>query len=130
MGTTSSTCKSPPSSSATSTAPSALLQIYSKLNPAGDRLRTESSDGHVVITLELANGQSRQLLDVQGDPMSYRMSDAYWSPDYRWVVSADFRMLVTTIGAQPITRELTPETTSFYGYDALAWYAVTAADLI
>ena len=42
----------------------------------------------------------------------------------------DTRMLVITTGDIPLTRSLTPPMTSFYGYDALSWYAVTDADVL
>ena len=39
-------------------------------------------------------------------------------------------MLVITTGDPSLTRTLPPPMTTFYGYDALPWYAVTDADLL
>lgn len=99
-------------------------------NPAGERLSTESDMGHVVVKLTSSAGIERTLIDVQGGPETYGMSDAFWSPDGKYVISEDYQVLITTVGAQPVTRRLTDPTTTFYGYDEIDWFAVTAADLL
>lgn len=98
-------------------------------SPAGDRIVTESDSGHAVVTLVTASGE-RTLLDVQGNPQTYGISEACWAPDFQWIMTNDTRMLIITTGEPPLTRALTPPMTTFYGYDALSWYAVTDADLL
>ena len=82
-----------------------------------------------IVTLVTASGE-RTLLDVQGNPETYGIGDACWSPDFQWIMTNDTRMLIITTGEPPVTRALTPPMTTFYGYDALSWYAVTDADLL
>lgn len=98
-------------------------------SPTGERIVTESDSGHAVVTLVSAQGE-RTLLDVRGNPETYGISDACWAPNYQWIATNDTRMLVITPGDPPLTRSLTPPMTTFYGYDALSWYAITAADLL
>ena len=98
-------------------------------SPTDERIVTESEDGHAVVTLVTDSGE-RTLLDVQGNRETYGIAEACWSPDYRWIMTNDTRMLVITTGDLPLTRSLTPPMTSFYGYDALSWYAVTDADVL
>lgn len=98
-------------------------------SPTGERIVTESDSGHAVVML-VSGEVERTLLDVTGNPETYGIAEACWSPDYRWIMTNDTRMLVITTGDPPLTRSLTPPMTTFYGYDALSWYAVTAADLL
>ena len=98
-------------------------------NPVGERIVTESDSGHVVVTLVTSAGE-RTLLDVRGNPETYGIADACWAPHYEWIATNDTRMLVITPGDPSVTRALTPPMTTFYGYDALAWYAITDADLL
>lgn len=98
-------------------------------SPAGERIVTESEDGHAVVRLVTTSGE-RTLLDVRGNPETYRIAEACWAPGFDWIVTSDTRVLVITTGEPPLTRTLTPPMTTFYGYDALAWYAVTDADLV
>lgn len=98
-------------------------------SPTDERIVTESEDGHAVVTLVTDSGE-RTLLDVQGNRETYGIAEACWSPDYRWIMTNDTRMLVITTGDIPLTRSLTPPMTSFYGYDALSWYSVTDADVL
>lgn len=98
-------------------------------SPTGERIVTESDSGHAVVRLITDSGE-RTLLDVQGNPETYGIAEACWSPDYRWIMTNDTRMLVITTGDLPLTRSLTPPMTTFYGYDALSWYAATDADLL
>ena len=98
-------------------------------SPTGERIVTESDSGQAVVTLVTASGE-RTLLDVQGNPETYGIGDACWSPDFQWIMTNDTRMLIITTGEPPVTRALTPPMTTFYGYDALSWYAVTDANLL
>lgn len=98
-------------------------------SPAGERIVTESDSGHAVVTLVTESGQ-RTLLDVRGNSETYGIDEACWAPHFQWIATSDTRMLVITTGDSPVTRSLTPPMTTFYGYDALSWYAITAADLL
>ena len=98
-------------------------------SPTGERIVTDSDSGHAVVTLITDSGE-RTLLDVQGNPETYGINEACWAPNYQWIATNDTRMLVITTGDTPLTRSLTPPMTTFYGYDALSWYAITDADLL
>ena len=98
-------------------------------SPEGERIVTESDGGHAVVTLVTDTGE-RTLLDVRGNAETYGINEACWAPNYQWISTSDTRMLVITTGEKPLTRALTPPMTTFYGYDALSWYAVTATDLL
>ena len=98
-------------------------------SPTGERLVTESDSGHATVTLVTDSGE-RTLLDVQGNPETYGIDEACWAPNFQWIATNDTRMLVITPGDPPLTRSLTPPMTTFYGYDALSWYAITDADLL
>jgi hypothetical protein len=63
------------------------------VRPDGAQLTTVSEEGAAVVTLT-KDGQSRTLLDVSGDPRSYRMAPAYWSPDFTWIAADDGRILI------------------------------------
>jgi len=63
------------------------------VSPSGARVTTTSEEGRAVITLS-EGGTSRLLLDVAGDPMTYRMVPAYWSPDFTWIAADDGRILI------------------------------------
>ena len=99
------------------------------VSPSGERVVTESDSGRAVVTLQTAAGD-RTLLDVRGNPETYGIKPACWAPNYQWIATSDTRMLVITTGEPPLTRTLTPPMTSFYGYDALAWYAITPANIL
>jgi hypothetical protein len=63
------------------------------VSPEGARVTTVSADGAAIISLT-QGGQTRVLLDVSGDPRSYRMAPAYWSPDFTWIAADDGRILI------------------------------------
>ena len=98
-------------------------------SPDGDRIVTQSDDGHAVVTL-IADSGERTLLDVRGNSETYGITEACWAPNYQWILTSDTRLLLITTDDPPLTRSLTPPMTTFYGYDALSWYAVTATDLL
>lgn len=98
--------------------------------PNGDKISFTSDSGHGVVTLTNAAGKARVLLDVQGDPETYGFKSATWSPDFNWVAIDDGHLLITTIADPAQTRTLTPQLMTDYGYDALHWYDITAADLL
>lgn len=98
-------------------------------SPSGERIVTESSEGHATITL--VNGDTeRTLLDVRGNPETYAIADACWAPGFGWIAAHDSRLLVIVPSDPPTTRVLTPPMTTFYGWDALSWYAITGEDLL
>ena len=63
------------------------------VSPDGARLTTVSEEGSAVISLT-EGGQTRALLEVSGDPKTYRMAPAYWSPDFTWIAADDGRVLI------------------------------------
>lgn len=100
------------------------------LSPSGEQLATESSDGKVKVTLTDKSGNSKTLLNAKGNFETYSLKeDAFWSPDFTWVIANDNHVLVITPNDQPTTRQLTPALTSDYGYDALHWFDVTSKNL-
>ena len=63
------------------------------VSPDGARLTTVSEEGAAVVSVT-KDGQTRILLEVSGDPRSYRMAPAYWSPDFTWIAADDGRILI------------------------------------
>ena len=63
------------------------------VTPEGAQVTTVSADGAAIISLT-QGGQTRVLLDVSGDPRTYRMAPAYWSPDFMWIAADDGRILI------------------------------------
>jgi len=63
------------------------------VRPDGAQLTTVSEDGAAVVSVT-EDGQTRILLDVSGDPRSYRVAPAYWSPDFTWIAADDGRILI------------------------------------
>lgn len=101
-----------------------------RVDPLGNRLETESADGHATIKVIDVVGRSRTLLDVEGPFESYSIAPAFYSPDFKYALSDDGQVLITTFGEQPQTRSLTSKLQSGYGYDAIDWFAVTDWDLL
>ena len=97
--------------------------------PSGQTLTTRSEDGRAVVTLS-NGGEDRVLLDVRGNPETYGIAQACWSPDFTWVYTHDTRMLIITTGESPVTRTLTPPLETYYGYDDLSWYAINPRNLL
>lgn len=95
--------------------------------PNGDNVEFTSTDGHVTVTWT-TNDTRATVMDVKGNPEVYRLEEAFWSPDFQWIAANDGHLLVITKGG--MVRQLTPALTQFYGYDALHWYDITAADLV
>ena len=74
----------------------------------GAQLTTVSEEGTAVVALT-KDGQTRILLDVSGDPRSYRMAPAYWSPDFTWIAADDGRILIIDPTDPPTTWILTDD---------------------
>ena len=66
---------------------------HPSVSPDGAELTTVSADGAAIITIT-QDGQARVILDVSGDPRTYRMAPAYWSPDFTWIAADDGRILI------------------------------------
>lgn len=101
------------------------------VNAAGDRLVSSSSEnGRVTVTLVTAAGARRTLLDVKGPGEgTYRLNtEAFWSPDGRWVLVDDGRILVVTPTDPPVTRVLTAAS-AMIAFDGHR-FAVTGLDLL
>lgn len=80
-------------------------------NVSGDgrRLTATNDGGNAQIVLE-EGGSTRVLLDAQGGD-TYDIGTPQWSPDETFVITPDSaaRLLVTTIGDEPLTRVLATE---------------------
>lgn len=106
------------------------------VRPDGARITTSShpESGKVEITLTEADGRRRTLLSARGPGgYGYSLTSAFWSPDGRWVVADDGRILVVTVDDPSVTRVLVTATTggAFGGEDPrLARFAVTADDIL
>jgi len=98
------------------------------VSPDGAELTTVSADGAAIITLT-QEGQTRVILDVSGDPRSYRMAPAYWSPDFRWIAADDGRILIIDPNDPATTWVLTDDarTTADERFDR---FAITAEQIL
>lgn len=63
------------------------------VTPDGAELVTTSEDGVATVSIN-QDGRTRVLLEVSGDPRTYRMAPAYWSPDFSWIAADDGRILI------------------------------------
>lgn len=101
------------------------------VSPSGARITVHSdpSVGKVSLTLT-EGGTTRTLMSAQGPgEYMYGMNSAGWSPDWKWVLANDGRLLVVTTGAQPTTRILVAH--PWTGDDsAYQQYDITGADLL
>jgi hypothetical protein len=97
------------------------------VDPDGAELTTVSQEGAVVISLT-QDGQTRVLLDVSGDPRTYRMAPAYWAPDFTWIAADDGRILVIDPADPATTWILTDDarTTADERFDR---FAITAEEI-
>jgi hypothetical protein len=112
------------------------LGTHPTTRPDGARITTSSDreTGKVEIMFTDAEGVRRTLLSARGPGgYAYGLSSAFWSPDGRWVVADDGRILVVTVDDPSITRVLVTATEGgpFGGDDPrLARFAVTADDIL
>ncbi|MGZ4604048.1 MAG: hypothetical protein ACXV0U_10690 [Kineosporiaceae bacterium] len=100
-------------------------------SPSGQRINwtSDAQNGRIEVVLH-ENGQSRTLLSAQGPgEYTYGLMAAFWSPDWKWVVADDGRILVITPG-NAVTRVLVQPADSGFGGDGLARFAVTAEDVL
>ncbi len=100
-------------------------------SPTGQRISwtSDPQNGRIEVVLH-ENGQSRTLLSAQGPgEYTYGLMAAFWSPDWKWVVADDGRILVITPG-NAVTRVLVKPADSGFGGDGLARFAVTAEDIL
>jgi hypothetical protein len=97
------------------------------VSPTGAELTTVSEGGAAVISLT-QGGQTRVILDVTGDPKSYRMAPAYWAPDFTWVAADDGRILIIDPADPATTWILTDDarTTADERFDR---FAITAEEI-
>ena len=99
-------------------------------SPSGEKVIFTSDSGSVTVDLVSASGAARELLKAKGNSETYGLNSVSWSPDFKWVAVDDDHLLITTIDDPSTTRTLTPPLQSDYGYDALHWFDITAADLL
>jgi hypothetical protein len=115
-------------------APSAPdLTARSAVRADGARLTTTSdaSSGHITIVLTEADGRTRTLLDVRGPgEYTYGLEAAFWSPDGRWVMADDGRILVITPDDPPVVRLLLGARVTLGGDPQFARIAVTSENVL
>jgi hypothetical protein len=115
-------------------APSAPdMKARSAVRADGARLVTtsDSASGHVTIDLTEADGRSRSLLDVRGPgEYTYGLEAAFWSPDGRWVVADDGRILIISPDEPPVVRLLLGPRTVLGGDPQFARIAVTVDNVL
>ena len=106
------------------------------VSPSGQTITTSSaeSSGRVKVMLSDANG-TRTLLSARGPgEYSYRLSSAFWAPNWQWIAVDDGRILVITPGNPAVTRLLVGnegDNAVVSGTDPkLATFAVTGANLL
>ena len=95
--------------------------------PDGARLTTVSQEGSAVISVT-QDGRTRVLLDVSGDPKSYRMAPAYWSPDFTWVAADDGRILIID-PADPATTWILTDDAGITADERFDRFAITAEEI-
>jgi hypothetical protein len=115
-------------------APSTVdLGAQSVVRADGARLTTtsDSSSGHITITLTEASGGTRTLLDVRGPgEYTYGLEAAFWSPDGTWVVADDGRILVIVPSDPPVVRLLLGPRATLGSDPSFARIAVTSETLL
>ena len=113
------------------------------VDPDGRKVKftSNASTGHVTVSVEDANGVQRVLLDERGPgKYTYGIRAAFWSPDFKWIIADDGRILVispegvaTEDGATGV-RELVRHSGGGYGDEQSATstpvFAVTSEDLL
>ena len=95
--------------------------------PDGGRLTTVSQGGSAIISLT-QEGRTRVLLDVSGDPETYRMAPAYWSPDFTWVAADDGRILIID-PADPATTWVLTDDAGITADERFDRFAITAEEI-
>jgi hypothetical protein len=95
--------------------------------PDGSRLTTVSQEGSAVISLT-QDGRTRVLLDVSGDPETYRMAPAYWSPDFTWVAADDGRILIID-PADPATTWILTDDAGITADERFDRFAITTEEI-
>lgn len=78
-------------------------------SPSGGVVSFTSNEetGHVTISVTNAAGVKSTLLDVRGpNHYAYRLTSAFWAPDFKSIIADDGRILVLTLGPPPVTRVL------------------------
>lgn len=101
------------------------------VSPSGERIGVVSdpASGRVRITLT-QGGTTRTVMAAQGPgEYAYGLAGASWSPDWKWIIADDGRLLVVTPTEPSTTRVLVeaPETGDDSSYPQ---FAVTAADVL
>ena len=109
------------------------LSAQTTVRADGARLLTTSdaASGRISIALAATVGSPRMLLEVQGPgEYTYGLEAAFWSPDGRWVVADDGRILVVVPSDPPVVRLLLGPRTRLGGDPAFARIAVTTERLL
>jgi Tol biopolymer transport system component len=104
------------------------LNTEPMVSPDGRKITMTSDDGRVEVVLHDATGP-RTLLSVRGPAEVYRMSSAFWAPNWQYIAADDGRLLIITTGDPAVTRVLTAESTQG-GYGGYPRFAVTDANVL
>ena len=101
-----------------------------QVSPAGQRISwTSDGDGRIKVMLTGRNG-TRTLLSAQGPgEYTYRLTSAFWAPNWQWIAAEDGRILIITTGRPPVIRVLASENRPVTLGMAPA-LAVTAEDIL
>jgi hypothetical protein len=97
------------------------------VRPDGAQFTTVSDEGAAVVSVT-KDGQTRILLDVSGDPRSYRMAPTYWSPDFTWIVADDGRILIIN-PTDPATTWLLTDDVGITVDERFDRFAITAQEM-
>lgn len=97
------------------------------VTPDGAQLTTTSDEGVAVVSVT-EGGRTRVLLEVSGDPRTYRMAPAYWSPDFSWIAADDGRILIID-PTDPATTWVLTDDARITADERFDRFAITAEDI-
>jgi hypothetical protein len=83
-----------------------------QVSPSGQRISwTSSGDGRIKVMLTDSNG-TRTLLSAHGPgEYTYKLTSAFWAPNWQWIAADDGRILIITTGHHPVARVLRSDAT-------------------
>lgn len=98
-------------------------------DPQAGTISARGEEGNVLITVR-KDGPERVLLDVQGNPETYRLGAAFWAPGGQWIAADDGRILVITPDEPSRTWILVDTLRGGGPEDDMDRFAVTSRDLL
>ena len=100
---------------------------HTTVSPEGSAVTTVSEGGSAVVSLT-EDGRTRMLLDVSGDPETYRMAPAYWAPDFTWIAADDGRILIIDPATDPATTWVLTDDARISADERFDRFAITEED--